>query len=265
MRVRKRLKARASPCYNDRVARNALNTAARLTSRAGRADVQRVMKDIAKAARELERQKSDATHLWRYYSKLELLSHGIRDLRSMGLGFYTTQGDKLMATTKKAAKKEAAGAAKKKTAKKNADAKNTAKKAERNGVNVGRTTGLKLGEAFKHIFEWNEKQKRSKKWTDDQIAEWIQQEFPGRESRSMTNISGVRRAMVRRGEVISNRYDENGSVTWDCEEYQDKRKGKTANKNAGRAPENKDKGSSKKDKDAGASSKKKTAKKRTVQ
>lgn len=85
------------------------------------------------------------------------------------------------------------------------------------GRPLGVTTGLPILGAWCYVFQENEK--RSKKWTDAQISEWMKKEFPGRNTPAFDHPHTCRRdynlGKFTRGatpKTQSKRYDEKGNV-----------------------------------------------------
>lgn len=87
------------------------------------------------------------------------------------------------------------------------------------GSRTGATLGLGVCATWAAVFEKNEKVKRSKRLTDDQIAEFMQSEYPDRTSSNLTKVQS-NRSCYNKGvftddeppKVQSNRYDDDGEV-----------------------------------------------------
>lgn len=93
----------------------------------------------------------------------------------------------------------------------------------RNGMPVGRplgmTTGLPVFLALCYIFQQNEKAPNAKKLTDEQLAQWLRAEFPGRNTDYWDDIQRNRRkynqGLLTRGmapKFQSHRYDSGGQM-----------------------------------------------------
>lgn len=86
----------------------------------------------------------------------------------------------------------------------------------------GRTTGLRLKQAWAKVFEENTKSQVAKRMTDDQIFKFMRAEFPNKKARTLRDVSGVNVARRRynagkftRGDVPSTpatAYDEKGKA-----------------------------------------------------
>lgn len=81
--------------------------------------------------------------------------------------------------------------AKTRTSKKNVKESAPRRRSESNGGR-GKTLGLKVGETWVHLFQQNEKAKRSKKMTDDELATFMKKEFPDRTSKNVTAVQSNR-------------------------------------------------------------------------
>lgn len=90
-----------------------------------------------------------------------------------------------------------------------------------NGMPVGRplgaTTGLPVFMAICYILQQNEKSIRARRFTDQEIAEWLRKEFPGRKTGSWNCVTEMRykynHGKYTRGiapKVPSHRYDSGG-------------------------------------------------------
>jgi hypothetical protein len=85
------------------------------------------------------------------------------------------------------------------------------------GHPVGVTTGLPIFLAVAYVFQQNEKAPRTRKLTDQQIAEWLRAEFPGRATKYWDDVQWFRvrynNGKLTRGvrpELQSHRYDSGG-------------------------------------------------------
>ena len=86
----------------------------------------------------------------------------------------------------------------------------------------GRTTGLRLKQAWAKMFEENAKSSTGKRMTDDQIHKAMRSEFPEKKARTLRDVSGVYVARKRynvgkftKGVVpttLSTAYDEKGKA-----------------------------------------------------
>lgn len=96
------------------------------------------------------------------------------------------------------------------------------------GRPIGVTTGLPILLAWCYIFQYNETLKEAfdanpKKnpapWTDEQIAAWMKEEFPGRATAAFDNVNGCRNSYnkgnytrMHEPKIQSKRYDETGAI-----------------------------------------------------
>jgi hypothetical protein len=87
------------------------------------------------------------------------------------------------------------------------------------GRPLGISTGLPIMMAMAYVLQQNEKAPQNKKLTDEQIKEWFQSEFPGRDSKVHDNIQYCRRlynaGRFTKGtppKTPSNRFNEKGEI-----------------------------------------------------
>lgn len=74
-------------------------------------------------------------------------------------------------------------------------------------VPLGKTTGLRVQEAWQQMFEANETAPKNKKKTDKEIADWMLREFPGLDSKLFDDL---RDGVLHRVQAVRARYNRGG-------------------------------------------------------
>lgn len=111
---------------------------------------------------------------------------------------------------------------KEKVSKKEKAPKEKAPKEKKASPHRGRTTGLRLKQAWAKVFEENAKSPSTKRMTDEQIHKFMKTEFPNKKARTLRDVGGVYVARKRfnvgkftKGQIPSTpstAYDEKGKA-----------------------------------------------------
>jgi len=127
--------------------------------------------------------------------------NGCSDLRSVGLGVYNKYGEKILEGDLLEECDMSPG-------------RPVIKR-----LSVGETTGLHFKDAFVFMFEKNEKRAKGARWSDEQISEWMGNEFPNYPKDRLQRIDLYRDAYNKGGltkgvvpKILSRRWEEGSAV-----------------------------------------------------